>query len=31
MTLGMPTTIADAMRGATMESFDIVKSVVGSF
>jgi len=31
MTEGMPQTVADAMHGASDETFDIVKSVIGSF
>jgi uncharacterized protein (DUF302 family) len=31
MSAGMPSTIADAMQGAADETFEIVKSVIGSF
>jgi uncharacterized protein (DUF302 family) len=31
MSLGMPPAVADAMRGASDETFDIVKSVIGAF
>ena len=31
MSAGMPATIAEAMQGAADETFDIVKSVIGSF
>jgi uncharacterized protein (DUF302 family) len=31
MSAGMPTTVAEAMRGASDETFEIVKSVIGPF
>lgn len=31
MTTGMPDTIADAIRGASDETFEIVKTVIGAF